>query len=318
MRKRRSLFVFTAAVLLAAAVWGSIWFWRLSHYPPSGLALPHIRGPLNAFTSITMYADPADARSLEAYLEIRRLAETFPLDLKVEYRHFPVSRFAWLAPGRARELECAGQFATFWSYLDLSLRALGTPWPSAHAVATALAIAPNSYTACVGDRHTAATVDADRRDGVLRGIDTSPAVLVDGKRWSGALTFAALRPVITETIAARNTRGYMPIIGAAELQEALIRHRGPLVLDLRSATAYAALHIIGAVSLPREQLFANPSGLDRILASLRPEQFVLILDDGDSGPVFDLFKMRGISAARFEGIDAAKAIAGFPLRFGGP
>ncbi len=91
----------------------------------------HVKGPTNAKATLIEYSDfqcPACA----AYFPIvKQLQETFPQDLRVIYRHFPLTQIHNNAFDAARAAEAADLHGKFWEMHDIlfaqELRLTGTP-----------------------------------------------------------------------------------------------------------------------------------------------------------------------------------------------
>ncbi len=310
--RRKNIFLCIGLCIVAFIAVVS-WRWGVGQ-AAQGSPTMHGRGPLNALVTVTFYGDPSSRLSMEAYVEMKRLAETFPLDLRIEYRHnVPGFRFGGIR--RSQELECASRFGAFWRYLDLSMRSLDSAWPSSGAVAQKLLLPVDTYTACITDPDVAASIARDTQDARARGIADLPAVLLNGKRFTGPLSSSALQRAVTDAIALQQTSTYVPRIGAVDLWERQAEGLVPVIVDVRSKQRYHDGQINDAIPAP--ELAGSPDS-DTVLRVMKPwltAPLVVIITEPEK-PRYELFtrlRSLGVSFVRFDDMEAARKIQGFTL-----
>jgi 2-hydroxychromene-2-carboxylate isomerase/rhodanese-related sulfurtransferase len=308
--KRRTLFVLCVVLILAAiGVLAIVRFPRV----PRGVPSKHIWGPLNALVVVTLYGDIEERATLEAYRELRRLAETFPLSLSLEYRHFQSSPLTRWGGARATELECATRVGKFWHYLDVAYASLGEA-VSPRDFPSKLVIAPEFLASCRRDRAVKATVEADRADAQARGIVSAPAVLINGTRFDGVIRFETLRAVATDLFSQGGSARYVPIMGAEELWERFGGRIPPVVVDIRDTRAFIQSHIRAAQSLPITDVEKDRAALEQLAREHASTPFLVVVgDDSVVVEVMEFLTKSGVGVVRFEGMEAAERLSGFPL-----
>ncbi len=311
----RPVFVSLALLVFLVAIGVSIIVYQGKWRTPVVAPTFHSRGPLNALVVVTLYGDPGNPISMEAYRMIRRLRDTFPLDLRLEYRHLLGSSLLNRQTLRARELECASRFGKFWTSLDLSLQFSDIQWPAAEAVAKKLDIEAEDFVSCLNDKAVAGAIAADSRDAHARGIRTAPAVLLDGKRFDGSLEFPTLWRLVTEKLSAQQTTRYVPRMSAEDLWERLNSNEPPALLDARAAPEYERSHPRGAIALPALTSVADSSTLEALVRPWKTTPLLVVIVEKQLGDeLFSKLRSLGVSVMRFDDMDRVETMASFPLK----
>lgn len=305
MERSRRIFLFCAfGVFLVALAFVSVS--RAAPRMPSD----HIRGPLNALVTVTVYGDSEDAASFALLHEALLLSQTFPLDLRLEYRHAPRPALPSVGSSAATVLECAGRFGVFWKTLD---SAVSSDLPQSRSAPESVDAA--LWKSCLNDPSIQATIASDRADARVRGIRQAPALLLDGKRFDGSMRFDALRAAVTERLTAENTVHYVPMISAGDLWERVNEGRPLMIVDIRSKKDFTTLHLPAARSLPMTDSRIDSGTLNRVTAE-SAGQVLLVVDDGSDTQraVLTALQRLGVSVMRFEGMEAAAKVPGLVVR----
>jgi protein-disulfide isomerase len=146
-----------------------------------------MRGRADAPVTVVMFCDFQCPRCAEAVPVVDQLSSTYPNDMRVVYRHFPIERMHADA-GRAAEASiCALEQGRFWDMyqsmmanqneLDLSglIRQAGDAGLDSRAFSNCLQ----------SGRHRAAW-DRDQKDGVALGVAGTPTFFVNGTLIDGS------------------------------------------------------------------------------------------------------------------------------------
>ena len=158
----------------------------------------HVRGNANAAVTIVEYSDFECPFCEAAHPTIKQVMDTYGDDVKVVYRHFPLS-FHPNAQKAAEASECAGDQGKFWEYHDKvfenqNLLAVGITqlknW------AKELGLNSGTFDSCLDGGQKAAKVTADLTQGTQHGVSGTPAFFVNGVKLSGAQPFSVFKQVI--------------------------------------------------------------------------------------------------------------------------
>ena len=155
------------------------------------LALPagprdHVRGPRGARVTVVEYADvecPYCGR-VEPFLQDLLVARD---DVRLVYRHYPLVDVHPYAYSAALALEAAGAAGLFWELHDRLLAgqdALGRAALAGHA--EALGLRAESVLRPASERWDSRVRD-DFDSGVASGVQGTPALFVNGRRYEGRL-----------------------------------------------------------------------------------------------------------------------------------
>jgi protein-disulfide isomerase len=174
-----------------------------TNFPPAADPAPvtgedHIRGNVNAKVTLIEYSDfecPFCLRHLDT---LDQLLATYPNDVRLVYRHFPLS-FHPEAQKAAEASECAADQGKFWEMHDKIFEAnaggdMGVDkWKQ---VASELGLNTNQFNTCLDSGEKADEVNADLQEGSLAGIGGTPGTFVNGQLIEGAVPFATFKQVV--------------------------------------------------------------------------------------------------------------------------
>ena len=158
-------------------------------------------GPEGARITIVEFSDfqcPFCSRLAES---MHRLLEEYPGDIRLEFRHFPLS-FHVNARTAAEAAVCAQQQGKFWEMHDamfanqasLSREGLMELAPNAGVDVDALA-------ACLDAGEVGARVDSDQETGTALGVTGTPNFFVNGVNFAGALPYEELVAIVEAALA---------------------------------------------------------------------------------------------------------------------
>ena len=158
-------------------------------------------GPADARVTIVEFSDfqcPFCSRLAESMHQLR---EAYPDDIRLEFRHFPLS-FHNNARTAAEAAVCAQEQGRFWEMHDqmfanqssLSRDGLMELAPDAGVDADALA-------ACLDAGEVGTRVDADQAAGAALGVTGTPNFFVNGVGFAGALPYEQLVEIVDAALA---------------------------------------------------------------------------------------------------------------------
>ena len=158
----------------------------------------HIRGNVNAKITLIEYGDFQCPYCLQYTATLKALLTAFPNDLRVIYRHFPLS-FHREAQMAAEASECAGAQGKFWEMHDKIFEANSARTMSVQAwktIAKDLGLDTTAFNICVDGRTMTARVAQDIQDGHASGVSGTPASFINGKKIEGAIPLDELEPYL--------------------------------------------------------------------------------------------------------------------------
>lgn len=165
----------------------------------------HIRGKANAKVTIVEYSDyqcPYCQKHEKTMLEV---AKAYPNDVRIIYRHFPLSSIHPFAQKAAEASECANVQGKFWEMHDqlflLGESAAGLSIDGMKKLAADLKLDTNKFNNCLDKGETAGVVNKMYQDGTAAGVSGTPANFVNGQVLEGALPLDSFKQVIDAALA---------------------------------------------------------------------------------------------------------------------
>ena len=136
---------------------------------------------------------------------IHKLKDQFKGKVKIVYRDFPLS-FHSYAKLAAVAAECADDQGKFWEYHD-KLYDNQKFLKEEHLIKYAgeLQLKVNEFKQCLKDESKMAEVEKDIRDGRQLGIKSTPTFFINGKMFSGVLSFNDFKKKIDELLGLKQT-----------------------------------------------------------------------------------------------------------------
>jgi protein-disulfide isomerase len=162
------------------------------------------RGPANAPVTIVEFGDlqcPYCARLKPSLAEVAR---RFPRDVRVVFRHLPLSGIHPQAQSLAEASVCAGAQGRFWEYHDAVYDRQGEiddAFP--RRLAAELGLALPAFDACVASPTTRATVRADAQAAEALDLSGTPVLFVNGRYMSGAQSPDAIARAVRDELRRR-------------------------------------------------------------------------------------------------------------------
>lgn len=164
-------------------------------------------GPANARVTIVAYEDFQCGFCKRLAGNLEELAERYPKDVRIGFRHFPMHLDCneggirkSMHPDACRAAmasECARQQDQFWPYHDQLFKNSRNLNPQElQGYAQELGLNQASFELCMRAPETLAKVKADSRTGGQLGVSGTPTFFVNGRQFSGALPTEALAALV--------------------------------------------------------------------------------------------------------------------------
>lgn len=162
----------------------------------------HVKGNPDAPIEIIEYSDFECPFCSRFYPNIDQAIADFGDDIKIVYRHFPLS-FHPNAKPAAMAAECAGDQGKFWEMHDeLFEMSAGAGLNQAGYIAAAqeLGMDTASFEECLTSGKYSEKVDTDMAEGSSYGVSGTPTTFVNGEIVRGAVSYPELKAVIERNL----------------------------------------------------------------------------------------------------------------------
>lgn len=159
--------------------------------PPVDPEVDHISGSVTAGIQLVEYGDFQCPYCRAAYHEIKQLQKIMGSRLCLVFRHFPLAKIHPHALRAAEFAEAAGTVGLFWEMHDLLFEnqaALDEPSLVAYGRSIGMT---ESLIASVGSRFEP-LIQRDFHGGVRSGVNGTPTLFINGKRFDGRARCSAL------------------------------------------------------------------------------------------------------------------------------
>lgn len=161
-----------------------------------------IRGKKNAKVTLIEYSDFECPFCLRHVATIEQALKDYPNDVRVVYRHFPLS-FHPEAQKAAEAAECAGKQGKFWEMHDEIFKANEAKTMSVakwKEVAGNLKLNGAKFDKCLDSGETAAKIANDTNEGSAAGVGGTPGTFVNGQLVEGAVPYATFKQIIEQRL----------------------------------------------------------------------------------------------------------------------
>ena len=154
------------------------------------------RGPAGAPVTVVEFADFQCAYCKTSQATIRRVLQEYGSQVRLVFKHLPLTDAHPQALPAARAAFCAGAQGSFWPYHD-ALFAAAELSPEAFAkLAARLGLRLPEFTSCLDSETSRAAVIDDMREARRIGIDGTPTFVVNGQLVRGAVGFDEFKAII--------------------------------------------------------------------------------------------------------------------------
>lgn len=158
----------------------------------------HIWGPKTAKVTLIEYSDFECPYCAKHYDTMEQIKKAYPNDVRIVYRHFPLS-FHPNAEKAAEASECAAAQGKFWEMHDKIFEANKAGKMSVDAwkqAAKDLSLDSAKFDKCLDSGEMAKVVAADQAEGSNAGVGGTPATFVNGSLVEGALPLESFKAKI--------------------------------------------------------------------------------------------------------------------------
>ncbi len=159
----------------------------------------HIRGPKDAKVTVIEYSDFECPFCKRHDPTVTQLRKAFPKDVRVIYRHYPLS-FHPAAEPAAIASECVAKISgndKFWEYHDkLFASSPDLSNDTLKRLAKEIGVKEADFNKCLDNKETLAKVNADMASGNDSGVEGTPATFINGQMVSGAVPYATLEAAV--------------------------------------------------------------------------------------------------------------------------
>lgn len=160
------------------------------------------KGPKTAAVTIVEFGDFECPPCGQVYPVLKKVRENYGDDVRVVFRHFPLS-FHNNAQKAGEASMCAADQGKFWEMHDKMFenqKNLGVD--GLKSMATQIAgLDTSAFGQCLDDARHADAVQADMKIGTKVGVSGTPAFFVNGRFTGGALSYDAFAKLIDEELA---------------------------------------------------------------------------------------------------------------------
>lgn len=160
----------------------------------------HIRGKDSAKVTLIEYSDfqcPYCSRHEET---LKQIEAKYPNDVRLVYRHFPLSSLHPFAQKAAEASECANAQGKFWEMHDklfaIAQTTAGLSIDAMKNAAKELKLDTNKFNNCLDKGEMTAKVAKSYQDGMAAGVSGTPATFINGKILEGAVPLEQFEPMI--------------------------------------------------------------------------------------------------------------------------
>ena len=192
-------------VVLTAGIAGGIFLMKKNQPVMPGVqaTVPEtkLRGAANAKVQIIEYSDFQCPACQKAEAPIQRVLSTYPNDVQLVFRHFPLPGHLWSGVAH-QAAECANEAGRFWDYHD-RLYAEQSKWSgTVNPTETFLTYARDmgfnlhKFAACLSDQTITRRIIDEKQKGNSLKVSSTPTFVIQGERLVGPVEFDTKAEVV--------------------------------------------------------------------------------------------------------------------------
>lgn len=159
-----------------------------------------VRGPANAPITLVEFSDFQCPFCIAATPQLEAILKAYPSQVKLIFKEFPLDTHAQ-APLAAAAALAAHKQGKFWPmYAGLFAQKGNLSRRGVLAIAAADGLDMKRFQADLDSPEIKREVERDMEDGEHIGVDSTPTLFMDGQRYNGPITLAALKPVLDKEL----------------------------------------------------------------------------------------------------------------------
>jgi protein-disulfide isomerase len=153
-------------------------------------------GPAGARITLVEFSDFQCPFCIKAVGQLKAVMKAYPNDVKLIFKEFPLDSHSQAA-GAALAAIAAQHQGKFWAMHDaLFAHREDLSRKSLFAVAAGVGLDMKRFAADIDSPDTKRSLTRDQEDGEKAGVEGTPTVFIDGRRYNGSLALDAIRPVL--------------------------------------------------------------------------------------------------------------------------
>lgn len=208
--KSLSMFWIIIVILIGLVIAGIFFLSRKgtpnTNDPYAITASDHAIGPETAAITILEYSDFQCPACKNFYPQLKQLSEDFPEDVRVIYRHFPLTSIHPFALSAAKASEAAAQQGQFWAMHDMLFNNQfewsndQKPEELFASYADTLGLNVNEFKSAMKSNTVKRKVNGDRAIGLRKNLRGTPSIFINGAKSNGFNSYAEMKSYIQNEI----------------------------------------------------------------------------------------------------------------------
>jgi protein-disulfide isomerase len=155
-----------------------------------------VRGVGNAKVTLVEFSDFQCPFCIEATPQLESLLRAYPMQVKLIFKQFPLDSHSQAALAAAAALSAHKQ-GKFWPMYDALFAVHGNlSRKGIFSMATSIGLDMKRFQADLDSPEIKQAVQKQIAEGEHIGVDSTPTLFVDGQRYNGPITVAALKPIV--------------------------------------------------------------------------------------------------------------------------
>ena len=159
-----------------------------------------VRGPATAHITLVEFSDFQCPFCIAATPQLESVLKAYPSQVKLAFKEFPLDTHAQ-APLAAAAAVAADKQGKFWPMYDGLFAQKGN---LSRKIVLGLAVSAGldmkRFQQDLDSAEVKRTVERDMSDGEHIGVDSTPTLFMNGQRYNGPITLAALKPVLDQEL----------------------------------------------------------------------------------------------------------------------
>ena len=160
------------------------------------------KGSTKAAVTIVEFSDFECPFCRSVQNTLREVVASYPNDVRIVFKHLPLEGHQNSLPA-ARAAYCAAEQDRFWQFHDALFTEQNLAPTSFVKIATELGLGMPKFQACLKSEQSRAAIVKDLETARLYRIESTPSFLINGKLFSGALSFADFQKIIEQELSQR-------------------------------------------------------------------------------------------------------------------